>query len=226
MSPSFLDNLLGPEAKARLKDLTKDRASLATGAAAGGVLALLLSGGRPGRLIGNAVRLGGTALIGGMAWRAWQDWQAGKAPGADTDSGAAPAALSPPSAAFTPNESHRIEALEMKLVRAMVAAAKADGTVTEEERSRISAHLPELGLGPDTARLIGEELDTPLDAGRIAAMAASPEEGAQIYAASLLAVDPSAPAEKGYLALLAARLGLDPALVAHLHAAADRPVSL
>ena len=43
----------------------------------------------------------------------------------------------------------------------------------------------------------------------------------EIYAASLLVVDPEAPAEKGYLAMLAARLGLDPGLVAHLHARAE-----
>jgi len=44
------------------------------------------------------------------------------------------------------------------------------------------------------------------------------EEAAEIYAASLLVVDPDLPAEKGYHALLAARLKLDPKLVEHLHA--------
>ena len=41
---------------------------------------------------------------------------------------------------------------------------------------------------------------------------------ALVYAASLLAVDPEGAAEKGYLAMLAARLHLDAGLVAHLHA--------
>ena len=42
----------------------------------------------------------------------------------------------------------------------------------------------------------------------------------EIYAASLLAIDPDGAAEQGYLALLAARLHLDPGLVDHLHARA------
>jgi uncharacterized membrane protein YebE (DUF533 family) len=218
---SLLDQLLGADAAAKVGEFTKDRKSLAAGAAAGGLAALLLSGGKPSKLVKNAVKLGGVALVGGLALRAWTDWQAGRAP--------APAqperALPPPDpseltgTAFLP-EGAKGEALAAKLVRAMVAAAKADGHVTAQERTRIMGRLPELGLGPEAERLIAEELDAPLDPGRIAALADSPEEAAELYAASLLVVDPEAPAEKGYLALLAARLKLDPALVQHLHARA------
>jgi uncharacterized membrane protein YebE (DUF533 family) len=102
----------------------------------------------------------------------------------------------------------------------MVAAAKADGHVTAMERRRIGTQLDTLGLGPEAQALITDELDAPLDVGRIAGLARTPEEAAEVYAASLLVVDPEAPAEKGYLAMLAARLQLDPALVSHLHARA------
>ena len=40
---------------------------------------------------------------------------------------------------------------------------------------------------------------------------------AEIYAASLLSIDVDNAAERGYLAMLAARLKLDEGLVAHLH---------
>lgn len=50
------------------------------------------------------------------------------------------------------------------------------------------------------------------------------ETAAEIYAASLLIADPSGPAERGFLAMLAAWLKLDPGLVEHLHANAPRPV--
>ncbi len=63
-----------------------------------------------------------------------------------------------------------------------------------------------------------DELARPLDVDAIAAGATCPETAAEIYAASLIAIDPDRPSEKGYLANLAARLKLEPALVDHLHA--------
>ncbi len=68
--------------------------------------------------------------------------------------------------------------------------------------------------------MITAELDTPLDIAAIAALAQCEEQATEIYAASLLAIDPDGAAEQGYLALLAARLQLDPGLVDHLHARA------
>ena len=47
------------------------------------------------------------------------------------------------------------------------------------------------------------------------------EEAAEIYAASLLAIDVDNPAERGYLGMLAARLNLDEKLVEHLHATVE-----
>ncbi|MCX7644792.1 MAG: tellurite resistance TerB family protein [Rhodobacteraceae bacterium] len=215
---SLIDQFLGPDALKTVGELTKDRKSLATGAAAGGVLALLLSGGKPKKLIKNAVKLGGVALVGGLAYKAYQDWQAGRQPQAAGAGEPPPALPKPEGTVFLPAETGAAEALSLKLVRAMVAAAKADGHVTSAERRRIAAQLPQLGLGAEAEALISEELDAPLDVGRIAALASSPEEAAEIYAASLLVVDPEAPAERGYLAMLAARLKLDPRLVEHLHA--------
>ena len=78
----------------------------------------------------------------------------------------------------------------------MVAAAKADGHVTPEERARIADQLPVLGLGAEAQALIAAELDQPLDIGAIAALAANEAQATQIYTASLLVVDPEAAAEK------------------------------
>ena len=52
----------------------------------------------------------------------------------------------------------------------------------------------------------------------MAGAARNPAEAAEIYTASLLAIDVDNAAERGYLSLLAARLKLDAELVAHLHA--------
>jgi uncharacterized membrane protein YebE (DUF533 family) len=228
MVKSLLDSLLGG-----VKDLTagqsagqiagKARAAwqgqttLTKGAVAGGLLAALLSG-NARKLVGTGAKIGGAALIGGLAFKAYEDWKQGKSV-ADTHPDT-PIALPKPPEAFLPSDQTAADALSQRLLQAMIAAAKADGQITPAERARITDTLPQLGLGPEAQDLITAELDTPLDIAAIAALAQDEEQATEIYAASLLAIDPDGAAEKGYLTLLAARLQLDPGLVDHLHARA------
>lgn len=208
-----------------LGQLLNGKAGLATGAVAGGLVGLLL-GGKGGRKIaGTAAKLGGAALVGGLAYKAYRDWQAQQNGSASSSpAGSAPVATtaaalpSPEGTPFMPSAPSALEDLSARLLRAMVAAAKADGHITERERARITGQLQSAGLGPELRGLLEAELARPLDINAIADLARSEEEAAEIYAASLLVVDPELPAEKAYLALLAARLKLDPALVKHLHA--------
>jgi uncharacterized membrane protein YebE (DUF533 family) len=194
------------------KGLWDNQSALTKGAVAGGLLGILLND-NARKMAGTGLQVGGAAVVGALAFRAYSDWKAGKA--ADS---AAPAALPAPSDAFLPPSAEAQEDLALRLVQAMVAATKADGHVTSAERARIMAQLPNLGLGDQAIALIAAEIDAPFDVNRIAALAHTEEERIEIYAASLLVIDPEAPAEKGYLAMLAARLNLDPGLVAHLHA--------
>lgn len=189
---------------AKAKTTWNNQSNLTKGAVAGGLLGVLLSGGGR-RLLGTGVQVGGAALIGGLAYKAYQDWQNSKSP----DQVQLPA----PSQSDSQSEDFSIS-----LLQAMIAATKADGQVTPTERAQITAQLPQLGLGTDAAAMIAAELDAPFDPNRIAALAQNEAEASQIYAASLLAVDPEGMAEKGYLAMLAARLQLDAGLVQHLHA--------
>lgn len=200
----------------KAKELLGGQSALGKGALAGGLMGILMTkGGR--KMLGTGVKVGGAALIGGLAYKAYQDWQAGKAPTAE----AGPVALPRPEGTlFLPSDTTQANDLSARLLQAMVAAAKADGHVTVEERARIDGQLAALGLEAEASAMIAAELDAPLDPGRIAGLARNEEEAVDIYAASLLAVDPDGAAEKGYLAMLAARLKLDPGLVAHLHAKA------
>ena len=214
-------------------NLIGDTGSFAKGAAAGGILGLLLGGKKPKKLAKTALTYGGAAVVGGLAYRAWQNWQTQKGGGGAAAPVQAPAPQSrqpiamgspdpilPPPAdtPFLPSNEADQQALSRALVRAMIAAAKADGHVTPEEQSRIFEHLNSLSLERDDQAFVLEELGKPLDIEAVAAEAKTPEQAAEIYAASLLAIDPSGPAERGYLGLLAARLKLDPALVEQLHA--------
>lgn len=175
---------------------------------------MLLSG-NARQMLGTGVKVGGMAVIGGLAYKAWEDWKSGKLTDATTEVAAAPNGT-----AFNPIDADEADNLAARLLQAMVSAAKADGHVTVNERASIDAQLGALGLGDAATDMIAAALDAPLDAGRIAALAEQPEDGMQIYAASLLVVDPNGPAEAAYLASLADKLGLAQDLVAHIHAKA------
>lgn len=228
MVKSFLDSLLGgvkdlaggqsaQDIAGKARATWDGQSTLTKGAVAGGLLAVLLSG-NARRLIGTGAKVGGAALIGGLAFKAYEDWKKGKSTAEVANEG--PVALPQPSEAFLPTDQTAADSLSQRLLQAMIAAAKADGQITPAERARIADTLPQLGLGPEAQDLIAAELDTPLDIGAVAALAHGEEQAAEIYAASLLAIDPDGAAEKGYLAMLAARLRLDPGLVDHLNARA------
>ena len=200
------------------------QSNLTKGAIAGGLLAVLMSG-NARRLVGTGVEVGGAALIGGLALQAFSNWQAGKTAQAAPVQPGLPIALPMANGtAFLPSDPAAAENLATKMLQAMVAATKADGVVTAQERAAIDAQLANLGFGPEAQAMIATELAAPLDPDRIAALASSPEEAAGLYTASLLVVNRNGAAEKGYLALLAARLNLDAGLVAHLEASVGRVV--
>ncbi len=188
-----------------------DQSALTKGAIGGAVLATLFTrGGR--RVLGSGLEIGGAALVGALAMKAYESWLAGAVPSAG-------GAGDPTGTAFLPADPAAADDLAARLLQAMVAAVKADGQVTDAERAAVNAQVAQLQMAGDAASaLIAAEMDAALDPGRIASLARSPEEAAAIYTASALVVNRQGAAEKGYLAMLAARLGLDAGLVAHLDA--------
>ncbi len=203
------------------------------GVVAGGLAALLL-GSKTGRKIGGeALKLGGMAAVGALAYKAYNDWQGGKTAARASAPASAPAQASPvpmlppPSGTpFNPSGETDQQNLARALLRAMIAAAKADGHVDAQEQARVFAEMDKLSLSADDKAFVMDELRAKLDVDAVAAAATSPEMAAEIYAASLMAVHVDNAAERGYLAMLAARLKLDEGLVAHLeqNVAATVPV--
>ncbi len=179
--------------------------SMGKGAAAAGVAALLL-GTRAGRgLTGLALKLGSLGAIGGLAYKTFQDWQA-KQGGAPIDAGEPVTALSGPP----------LNQRSFALLRAMLAACKADGHIDEAEQAKLDAYLQKLNLDPDALHFVKNELTKPLSAKEAAAGADSPAAAAEIYLTSLLAINIDSPAEKAYLEELARELKLSPDLVSDL----------
>jgi uncharacterized membrane protein YebE (DUF533 family) len=213
-----------------LGGLIGDPGSFGKGALAGGLAGYLLGGGKKKKkLAKNALKFGGVALVGGLAYKAWRNWEANKQAGQTAPQphqpapqpqpqASAPELLPPPQdTAFAPSTAEEEQGLARKLLTAMIAAAKADGHIDAQEQSKIFSQIGEMDLDADDKAFVMDELARPLDVESVAKLAATPEEAAEIYAASLLAIDLAGAAEKGYLAMLAARLKLDQGLVQHLH---------
>ncbi len=100
----------------------------------------------------------------------------------------------------------------------MIAAAKADGHIDEQEMAKIDQALSSLNADQSVHQLIQAEMAKPLDPAEIAKLAVSPEHGTEIYLASLLVADEQNFMEKAYLKELANQLGLEEGLIAQLNA--------
>jgi uncharacterized membrane protein YebE (DUF533 family) len=199
------------ERAGQVTQLAKDN-PLATIAIAGVLLGT--DGGR--KVAGSALKLGSLAAIAGLGYQAYKNYRAGQNPAATADAGT-PELLPPPAdSGFHPEAVSTDFALI--LVRAMIAASRADGHIDDAERARIMDKLKVSGLGADAAQFLENELANPVDLDAIVAAAATEEQRVELYTASRLAIEPETRAERGYLDLLAGRLGLADALVDHIEA--------
>ncbi|WP_349572861.1 tellurite resistance TerB family protein [Azotobacter salinestris] len=179
------------------------------GALAAGALGLLLGKRRIGRLGGNAMAYGGLAALGMLAYKAFSNWQAQQAGALRRE---------PQTLDRLPPE--KAEGHSQAVLKALVAAAKADGHVDEHERQLIETELAKVAEDDELKHWLHGELNRPLDPADVARAADTPELAAEIYLASLLAVDEEQYMERAYLDELARQLKLDPQLKAELEAQA------
>jgi len=221
---SLLDRVLGSDigrragdlaagAKGRL-DQTSGSTAFAGGAAAGGLLGLLLGSKKTRHLAGDVAKIGGVAALGYFAYRAYRNWQAGQPPAQIGDA----ASLPPPD--FQPDHIQAADGkpFALALLAAMVGAAKADGHVDAAEQSKLFAEVERLGLGAEEKAYLFDLLAKPIGIDEIARAAVTPEQGAELYLAARLVIEPDQVAERAFLEGLAARLKLAPDLVRHLDA--------
>lgn len=185
---------------------------LGRGALMGGALGLLLGSKRVRKLGGNVLAYGGMAALGAVAYRAFAEWQRNKA---GQTAAATPAAFAGGQLSAAENETH-----SRAMLKALVAAAKADGHIDDRERELVEAEIARLDHDPALRAWLDQELRRPLDPAEVARAATGPEIAAEMYLASLLVADDQSPMERMYLDELARQLGLDPDLKARLEAGA------
>ena len=186
----------------------------AQAAGIGAVLGSVLGGG--GKSISGAVKGGALALLAGVAYKALTNAGQGAAPaaaaGAQPQSGSRfsggelPLAMAAPA---TPAQSQALEQTAELVIKGMINVAKADGQVSADEIQRIVGKLKEAGMPGDAEAWILGELRKPLDLDAFAAEIPNREVAAQVYAASLLAVEVDTPQERAYLTDLAKKTGIE-----------------
>jgi uncharacterized membrane protein YebE (DUF533 family) len=169
-----------------------------------------MTGGGMGAGMRGAAGAGGLALLGMLAMRALS--QSGRAPAGGLAE--APASFEEPPQ--PPPEATSQDTAQL-MVKAMIAAAKADGEIDATERRRITAKVEEEGADPEAIRFLEAEMDRPLDTDALVAEARDPVVAGQVYAASVLAIQIDTPAERDYLRGLSQKLGLEAATVSQLH---------
>jgi len=128
----------------------------------------------------------------------------------------APAPPTPPTAAPADPEPQAREAV--LLIRAMIAAANADGRIDADERQSILEKLEKLQLSTEERAFIEAELLAPASLATIAGQVKTAQTASQVYAVSLMAITVDTDAERAYLQTLAQELGLAPGVVAKIHA--------
>ena len=117
----------------------------------------------------------------------------------------------------SPEQEQELEQEANILVKAMINAAKADGAIDQAELQKIIGKFEEDGLTQDDKDFFMTESTRPLDInGVIASAAGRLDVGAQIYAASLLAIEVDTSAEKRYMENLADGLHLAPATLSFI----------
>jgi uncharacterized membrane protein YebE (DUF533 family) len=170
----------------------------------GALLGSLLGGG--GKSLGGALGGGLMALLGTMAFKALQ--------GSGQSTGRVPLGLVEPQ---TEAEREELENRSELVLMAMINAAKADGKIDEGEAHRIVGKLQETGADAEGQRYVLDLMRRPMETETlISAAEGHPNLAAELYAASLMAIEVDTPAERTYLGKLASGLGLTPQVIGRI----------
>lgn len=175
--------------------------------AAGGIGALLgaLMGGSNSTTMNS---LGGSmmGLLGMMAYKALSGSMSGNS-----------GVTSAPSQQYTPPSQQQQNSDAEIILTAMIDAAKSDGQIDSDEMGKIMNTMKTSGIGQEGMNYVIQKLQGPMETAKIvSAVQGRPDLAAQVYSASLMAIDVDTDAEKIYLDKLAKAMGLSPAVVRNI----------
>lgn len=216
------------------------------GGVAGGSLTSLATS-KKGRKTGKkALKYGALAAVGGMAWKAYKQYSASQGQQSSpissataerqqhiTDDTYTPdprrlnGSVAQPGYSAVPrtlseNSFEQVcddtnESGQLLLMRAMIAAAYADGHIDEKERQAIFTQVETLDLSVQEKATLFDELRQPLTLNQLVQQVPDAQTGIEVYAASASAIDLAQPASTEYLQTLANQLCIPRELVGHIH---------
>lgn len=181
--------------------LKTDPQARAVAAGAGGLLLLGMLGSRGGRrLIGDVAQTGAVAALGALAYKTWME-RRGKKTGGDlvTEAEAAGFPIDPVS---DPD-------FALAVVRAMLAAAYADGVLDANEQKLVDAAMAKADLSPSERAMLANEIPQEETLRLLSAAAKTPHHAAELYAAAVVSAGELNDRETDFLSKLADRLGLN-----------------
>lgn len=193
----------GPERDELLKNL-------GAGAAAGGILALLVGTKSGRKVLSPVIKIGSVAALGTLGYKAFQRYQEQNGL---TSEGKPIMQLEGPAA----------QQRSVAILQAMIGAAKADGNIDADEQGAIMKHVESCKLEAEAAKMFMGELQKPANADEIAALSDSPEMGVELYLASLAVTGVGGEQDEKYLSDLASKLKLPADLVKEVREEAMAP---
>lgn len=187
------------------------RSSGTNSAAIGGLLAGLL-GGRGG--IGGAAKGGAVAVLGMVAVNALKQHFGGN----QQPTNPVTQLLTGQRQPATPQDEQQLADFAMLLIRAMINAAKADGVVDDREMEKILNSLEQAEADTQDRAEVQNLLRSPMETNQIiAAVGGDLHLAAEVYTASLLAIEVDTDAERTYIRQLGERLALPQAVRDEIH---------
>jgi uncharacterized membrane protein YebE (DUF533 family) len=114
------------------------------------------------------------------------------------------------------------EEFQLTLIKAMIAAANADGHIDVTEQQAIFRRVEQMALSREAKGLLFDLLQRPITVQELAVDVDGIERKSEVYLASCLAIDPDRPAEQAHLDRLATALDLPDGLADELQRQARR----
>lgn len=193
---------------------------LGTGAAIGGLAALLVSNKKVRSFAGSAAKVGGAALLGGLAYNAFKNWQQSK-PQTQSNTRFNQPDL-PQSAAEFEAQACDDSGFQLTLVKAMIGAAKADGHIDDIEQTRIFDAVEQMPSSSDLKYMMMDLLRYPPTIQELVHEAKTVEQKSELYLISCLAIEVDNENEHQYLNKLAIALGIPKSLALELQQQANQ----
>ncbi|PSV22105.1 DUF533 domain-containing protein [Photobacterium leiognathi subsp. mandapamensis] len=191
-------------------------ADLLKGATAGGLVGALLGNKKTRKLAkkygGKAAVIGGTAVIGTVAYQAYKKWSQESSHASNVAMESQPAS----------QQATMLKTNQDLLVQAMIFAAKSDGHIDEQEKATITQWMLDNGINHDIENVIVRWLNAPLDPQMLAKQVTGLEQASEVYLVTLLAIDVDHFLERAYLDALAQSLQLPSGLVKRIEEQASQ----